>query len=193
VIQFRTATSLGGGQWRLTGLLRGRRGTEHAIGQSQVGDRFVLLDAAIRLAQDVAAIGVSRPHRAVTFGRPLDSGVTVDFSGDGEALRPYAPVHLSGERNMDGDLAITWIRRGRIGRELVSGADIPLSEESEIYDVEVLDGPTVVRTLAVSAPTAIYTAAQQTTDFGSTQTEVTVRIYQRSATVGRGYPLEGTV
>jgi hypothetical protein len=57
----------------------------------------------------------------------------------------------------------------------------------------VLDGPTVVRTLTVSAPIAIYTAAQQTTDFGSTQTEVTVRIYQRSATVGRGYPLEGTV
>ncbi len=36
------------------------------------------------------------------------------------------------------------------------------------------------------APNAIYTAAEQTVDFGAPQTAVTVRVYQLSATYGRG-------
>jgi hypothetical protein len=51
---------------------------------------------------------------------------------------------------------------------------------------------TVVRTITgLSTPTATYTSAQQTTDFGSPQAEVFVRVYQVSATVGRGHYLEG--
>ncbi|WP_156796395.1 hypothetical protein [Brevundimonas sp. BAL3] len=49
-----------------------------------------------------------------------------------------------------------------------------------------MNGATVVRTLSVTTPTAIYTAAQQTADFGAPQASIAVRIYQMSATVGRG-------
>ncbi|EDX78910.1 hypothetical protein BBAL3_67 [Brevundimonas sp. BAL3] len=52
--------------------------------------------------------------------------------------------------------------------------------------MEVMNGATVVRTLSVTTPTAIYTAAQQTADFGAPQASIAVRIYQMSATVGRG-------
>lgn len=38
-----------------------------------------------------------------------------------------------------------------------------------------------------------YTAAQQISDFGSVQTAMAVRVYQLSATVGRGAPLEKTI
>ncbi|MFX9123832.1 hypothetical protein ABTN41_20585, partial [Acinetobacter baumannii] len=47
IIQFASAQPLGGGLWRLGTLLRGRGGTEWAVGGHTIGDRFVLLDAAL--------------------------------------------------------------------------------------------------------------------------------------------------
>jgi hypothetical protein len=45
-----------------------------------------------------------------------------------------------------------------------------------------------VRTIAVTAPAANYTTAQQIADFGSAQGTVSVRVYQLSTSVGRGWP-----
>jgi hypothetical protein len=65
--------------------------------------------------------------------------------------------------------------------------DIPLGEENERYELDILDGGDVVRTIEVTSPTASYTAAEQTTDFGSVQSNVDIKIYQLSAVVGQGY------
>ena len=46
---------------------------------------------------------------------------------------------------------------------------MPLAEDSERYEVDVMDGATVKRTIAASVPSAGYTAAQQIADFGSVQ------------------------
>ncbi|MBN66728.1 MAG: hypothetical protein CMM94_04070 [Rickettsiales bacterium] len=73
------------------------------------------------------------------------------------------------------------------------GVGIPLGEESELYEVDILDGGNVVRTIEVISPTASYTAAEQTTDFGSAQSSLDVKIYQLSAVVGRGYAAEATI
>ena len=51
-----------------------------------------------------------------------------------------------------------------------------------------MNGSTVLRTLAASAPAAIYTAAQQVADFGSAQASVTVSVVQLSTAIGRGTP-----
>jgi hypothetical protein len=49
----------------------------------------------------------------------------------------------------------------------------------------------LLRTLTgLTSSSAIYTAAQQTADFGSLQARVRVRVFQLSSTVGRGYPLQ---
>lgn len=194
ILQFRDAEQVGSPPvWRLTGLLRGRRGTEWAVGTSQINDRFVLLDSAItRVSLNIAGIGANRLHKAVLAGTSIDDTEAVAFTGLGVALETFSPVHVSGVRD-SGDLTITWIRRGRLGRELPDNSDIPLSEASESYEIDVLDGVTVVRTITAATQSATYTAAQQTSDFGSPQAQVTVRIYQLSATVGRGYPTEATI
>lgn len=180
--------------YRLTGLLRGRRGTEWAMGSGLSGDRFVLLDAAIiRVASNLASIGADRPHKAVLSGVSLDDSPIENFTALGVALKPFSVVDVEGSRDMSDNLTITWKRRGRIGQEMPSGADIPLSEDTEAYEVDVLNGVTVVRTIAVTAQTASYTAAEQTTDFGSPQSSVDVIVYQRSASIGRGYPAEATI
>jgi hypothetical protein len=59
--------------------------------------------------------------------------------------------------------------------------------------MEIWDGgyTTLKRTLTgLSAPTAVYGAAQQVEDFGSLQASVAVRVFQLSAAVGRGFPLQ---
>jgi hypothetical protein len=195
IIQFRDAVISGSpNSWQLTGLLRGRRGTEWAVGTSQAGDKFVLLDSALmRVPMNIAAIGVERPHKGVLVGTSLEATSAADFTGNAVALEPFAPVSVEGAWS-GGDLVITWLRRGRIGQELPSGSDIPLSEETEAYEVDILDGLTVVRTLSSSTPTATYTAAQMAADFGSpTPASIDVRIYQLSAVVGRGYAAEATL
>jgi hypothetical protein len=70
---------------------------------------------------------------------------------------------------------------------------VPLGEETERYEVDILDGATVKRTLAATTPAATYTAAQQTADFGSPQSAIDVRVYQLSTVHGRGTPRPATL
>jgi hypothetical protein len=88
---------------------------------------------------------------------------------------------------------MSWIRRTRFGGAWADGADVPLNEESERYEIDILNGANVVRTMAATSPTVTYTAAEQTADFGSPQPSVALKVYQISATVGRGWPAAATL
>ena len=110
---------------------------------------------------------------------------------------PLAPVDARASRDA-GDIALTWQRRTRLQVRMIGPAGIlvPLGEESESYSIDVYDDDTfttVDRTLASSTPAVAYTAAQQTTDFGSPQAEVSFAIHQISAAVGRGFALRTTL
>lgn len=194
IVQFANATQLSPTQWRLSRLLRGRRGTEHNIDSSQAGDKFIMISTGgiARLPLQTAEIGAARIYKAVSIGASYASGIDQTFAGQGVALRPFSPVLLTAERDTAGDIVLHWTRRGRLGRTLMSGVDIPLSEATEAYQVDIYrpDSPhTVVRVLSVTTTTATYTAAQQSTDFGSdSSTHIMVAVYQMSALVGRGTP-----
>jgi hypothetical protein len=55
---------------------------------------------------------------------------------------------------------------------------VPLGESSEAYEVDIYNGASVVRTISASSETASYSAANQTTDFGSPQTTITAHVRQ---------------
>jgi hypothetical protein len=79
-----------------------------------------------------------------------------------------------------------------VGGAWTGGAAIPLSELTEEYEVEIMNGGSVVRTFTgLTSPTVTWTAAMQTTDFGSTQSSVSWRVYQVSDAVGRGFVAAG--
>ena len=65
---------------------------------------------------------------------------------------------------------------------------MPLNEDAEAYDVEVLDGSgTVIRTVSgLPAPSWTYPAAAQATDFGGALNAYTANVYQLSVLYGRG-------
>jgi hypothetical protein len=189
VIQFETAALVGPRLYDLKGLLRGQAGTEAAMRSPlPAGARFVLLGAGLTPVDMTAdEIGLPYRWRYGAGNRDIASTSYADtqhaFSGAG--LRPLSPVHIRGTR-AGGDLAITWVRRTRIGGDSWDVTDVPLSEAREAYEVDILDGTTVKRTLSVTSPAALYSAAEQTIDFGAPQPSLTVRVAQLSASRGRG-------
>lgn len=189
VLQFRTATQNDDGTWTLSGLLRGRRGTEPAVDSHQSGDTFVRLSIYGRVEIPLSELEQEVLLKMVTGGTAVQNNAAQAFTPTGEALRPFAPANFLAVRD-DDDTLLSWQRRGRIGQELRTGSDIPLSEESEAYEVDVLLAGAVVRTIATSSPGATHTAAQQAED--GTSHPITYRVYQLSASVGRGHPSETT-
>ena len=197
LIGFKTAAVQGDGSYTLSGLLRGQYGTEWAMDSHEDGDTFVMLDTDNlgRFYHSQAQISQELNFKILSseYQQTLYDGF--EFASESVGLKPYAPSDVRATRS-SGDVIITWKFRSRIDKEWEDGHDVPFAEEVEGYSVDILTGAggTVKRTLAtVSAQTATYTSADQTTDFGSPQATVYVKVYQLSATVGRGYANEVAV
>jgi hypothetical protein len=195
IVQFADAEQLGASEWRLSNLLRGRRGTEWAVATHQVGEIVLVLDpAALTRISSLDEVGLARFYRAVSIGSDPSLPVAVAFINAAASLKPYVPVHVQGSRTGGGDLSITWVRRTRYSGEWRDLIDVPLNEASEAYEVDVLDGAgQAVRTLSSTSPSVVYTAAGQTADFGAPQGALEVAVYQVSAAVGRGFAGRATL
>jgi hypothetical protein len=164
LFQFGRAERTGARRYRLSRLLRGRRGTEWAAGGHAPGDAFALLETAAILPVSVppGAAGAEARLVAVGIGDEAE-GVTAAGIVSAESLRPASPVHLGARRLAAGDILIEWTRRSRLGWTWLSGSDTPLGEEQELYEVTLGSGPTR-RSVATSVPSCLYTAAQQAAD-----------------------------
>ena len=177
VIQFQTATLIGENTWRLEGLLRGQAGTgDVAEAGHAAGARFVLSTARCRCSTlSEAESGLDLTVRSGPAGAIYDPDVFVDVAL-GPCRRGLAclpPVHLAAARDAtSGDVSFGWIRQTRIGGDGWDQVEVPLGETSEAYVVSVFDGATLVRTISVAAPSAIYAAADQTADFGELPSDI---------------------
>jgi len=108
--------------------------------------------------------------------------------------KPLSPVQLDGSIDGSDNWDLTWLRRSRLSSSWwTNGVEAPIGEDSESYEIDIMNGATVVRTLTSTTPAVQYTSANQVTDWGSNQTTLTLRVYQMSAIVGRGYVAEITL
>jgi hypothetical protein len=197
IIQYKNATLVAAGRYVLSGLLRGRRGTEWAMSTHVAGDRFVALSSAtVALeAATSAEWNLARLYRAVTFGALLTDAANIPFTDTAVAQKCYAPVQLGGGRDAAGNLTLKWTRRTRTGGAWNDSSDVPLGEDSENYVIEIYASSayaTLKRTLTATTNTVSYSAANQTTDFGSPQGTVYWRVAQVSATTGNGTFAKGS-
>jgi len=196
IIHFATAELVGTKTYRLSNLLRGRFGTEWAMNQHAVGERFVVLDGATRLNLfPKELVGTTLKWKIFPAGGVADSATAVEFTNTAIGKKPWAPTHVTGRKTAKGNWVIEWIRRSRLGGDSARGA--PLGEAFERYEVDILDGSgNVLRTLEVepirleATVSAIYWKEWQIEDFGQPVTHFHVQIYQISEDVGRGYPAE---
>ena len=198
IVQYREATLESDGTYTLRGLLRGRRGTGFATGGHAVGDYAIPLSATnLRdLGITNTQIGVSLPFKAVSVGDTISASSTATLTITAERLKPWSPVDLRAARDIaTGDITLTWKRRTRLACRFTGsgGINVPLGEDSEAYTVRIYDSSytTLKRTISVSgSASCTYTSAQQTTDFGSNQSTVYVRVTETSAIVGAGHVLQ---
>lgn len=133
LVQWGRAEPLGEGRWRLTRLLRGRRGTEPGA----AGAAFALIAADTAATIELPAAAIGREVRIMAAGvgdvEPAEARLTLK----GVALRPPAPVKLRLVRDADG-ATLRWTRRSRVGWRWSDGVDAPLGEEAERYRVTLI-------------------------------------------------------
>ena len=189
IVQFANAELIRTRRYRLTRLLRGQRGSEHAVGAPlAAGARFVLLDAGVvQTTLTAASVGQPLTWRVGPADALVGDKVFGEhtFTYTAKARRPYSPVHLAAKGN-GGDVDLSWRRRSRLGYGAFNRPTTPLGEDAEAYEIDILDGATVVRTLTSSTPAITYSAADQTADFGGPQASLTFNVYQISGQYGRG-------
>lgn len=192
LINFVTTVDNGDGSYTLSTLLRGQRGSDPFIGTHALGDRFVMLEFPKVVDVSDPDLNLPRDYKSQSAGDPSIPSAFQIFSDTGNRLRPLTAADPQLTDGGGGDLALAWDRRSRIGGEddwADGSVAVPLGEASEAYEVDILDGSDVVRTLSSSTPAVTYTSADQTADFGGAQTALSVAIYQLSQTVGRGFGL----
>ena len=138
LIQFGRAEQLGPVRWRLTRLLRGRRGTEAAIGRQLPGDRFVVIDPDTLATIDLPVARIGSPVRILASGvGDIEGPAAAAVLLRGVSVRPPDPVRLSVAPNSDGGVDLRWTRRSRGGWRWIDGSDSPLVEERESYRVTI--------------------------------------------------------
>lgn len=152
LVQFGRAELLSSCLYRLSSLLRGRRGTEWASSTHRIGELFCLIEPnklqAVPLATGAngamltaVAHGIGDLPPVPQAGRPVS----------GEAMRPPAPCHLKAIR-AGGGIQIEWERRSHRHWAWVDGIGDGVDSFPEMYRVTATGpgGETFVETAARS-------------------------------------------
>ncbi|HKX23564.1 MAG TPA: phage tail protein [Rhizorhapis sp.] len=187
LLQFGHAVQTGPGQYRLTHLLRGRRGTEWAIGGHGSGENFLLIDAETltKVPDNHVRAGSELKLLAQGLGdaEPVEAALMVR----GAAVKPPSPVHLSILQESGGRI-IRWTRRSRAGWVWTDHVDAPLGEEFERYRLRVLAGGTVLREAETATPEFSYSPAMAAEDVAAGGSSLTIEVCQTGA-LGVSEPL----
>jgi hypothetical protein len=197
IVQARNCALVAPGEYDLSGFLRGRLGSAHAIrAPHPVGARIVALNQ--RLAR--ASLGAHEWGEAIAFvappyGRAASDprAATLTATLPHAAVRPWAPAHVRGVRQGSADVALTWMRCARADGDAWGEGEPPLGEPAEAYRLEILSGLTPVRTVETAVPSYLYSAAHQTADFGAPPLSLAIRVMQLRATGAPGLKTELTI
>ncbi|CAJ3065966.1 Uncharacterised protein [Burkholderia pseudomallei] len=193
LIFFRNAVQTAANTYTLSGLLRGRGGTEAAMGSHAAGDAFVLLStsniASFQILLTDIGLQLSfEPFLLNLYGN--SPGTPVKLKPTNARVRPLSPalfVAGHGSASSTSDITLSWIRRARVNAQWLDGTDVALDESSETYTLTILNGSTVVRTVTVAGPFTAptqpnytYTAANITADGWSAGQTITFTVQQNS-------------
>lgn len=196
IIGFTTATLVGTRTYTLSGLLRGLRDTRDYTGSHAAGDTVVLLGQGVQFYEtNAASVNVQRIFKLVPNGGAVVDAPQTTERLQGYTMRPFAPAHVEGTRDGSNNLTVTAVKRSRRLVSIISEIGAPGADPiaSMTYELDVMDGATVKRTITASTLSFSYSAANQTTDGFTPGDPITVRVYAVSETVGRGNYTEETV
>lgn len=188
IVQVRDWIRVSAGVYRGFYMTRGRKDTTPA--SHAIGTRIVRLDAPDRIPLDSTMIGQTLTLKAVTLGTDEDAVTGADYSFTGRSVKEWAPHELVATKS-GSDWELSWTPRYRLG----SSADPQPSAYFYGWVVRFTVGATTVtKTINSITPEYTYTAADQTTDFGSAQSSFdTVEIRALHQLGGEGDALSEAV
>lgn len=195
ILQFTTAELVAAQTWQLSGLLRGQFGSAPEMRSLRpAGERFVLIDEAlVQPSLSLAQAGLEQSWRLGPAENDLARAqADVTLRSRMLGLRPLSPVRLRAVRS-GGDVLFSWIRRSRLGGDSWEASEVPLAEEREAYQVEVMAGGTVRRSVVTGESRWLYRAADIAADFAPNTSDFTLRVAQLSTTFGAGAALQETL
>jgi len=187
IVVFTTVT-VSGSNYVLSNFTRGVRGTESYMSTHGTNtDTFVLLNGVganvSRISIDDQYIGTNLYFQTTNndWQTSYSDPSATQFSYQAIGLKPYQQKNIAFNYDSAQNIVISWTKVPR-GMALTTG------ELIDSYSLDILNNSNaVVRTLTSASPVAIYSKAQQITDFGSVQTSLKVNLYKVSSIVGRGY------
>jgi hypothetical protein len=135
LVQFLRAEPIGNATWRISGMLRGRGGTEPAAGLGHpAGTATIFVDDRL-VALDPLLVPSSAATRIAAIGTGDTDAVVAPLTNPGLSRRPLCPVHPRITQQTDGAVVYSWTRRARGQWRWEDGVDVPLTEERESYVV----------------------------------------------------------
>lgn len=188
-VAFRDAVQGADGLYTVSHLMRGRRGTDapEIAGSHAAGELFIVAGRAAinRILLANSSLNVVRYYRGVGSNDFLENADTVALASKARPLMPHRPHQLAAAVDGANNIDFTWARSTRLNFELTNSFgwnDGPLNEDTESYEVDILDQPggAVVRTIAVTAAAA-YTKAQLIADLAVSNATAQIDVGSSSA------------
>jgi len=133
LVQFLHAVPLGAGRWRLSGLLRGRGGTEPEAAKGHAAQTPVLLIDDSLVAVDSLLVPPLASSRIAAIGTGDAETVIASLANPGLSRRPPCPVHPRTAIEADQAVLYRWTRRARGHWRWEDSVEVPLVEEREAY------------------------------------------------------------
>lgn len=193
VLQFKNATLIDTNTYQLTGLLRGRFGTEQFISTHQIGESFVILNASSktlgRILKDQSQLNILRYYKNVTFKDKLSNTNYNQYMNTGVGLKNYSVNNIQGFKDTLNNFNIKFTKRVRGYSKMIDfqGAYDP---DGDFYEAEIFSDntfTTVKRLITFNSQNFVYGSSDQISDFGSVQSTIYIKIYKLNPIIGRGY------
>ena len=190
IIGFETATLVSGTTYNLSGLLRGRRGTDYYTDKHVNDEAFILLDdSLIEYEYPIDQKDKVFYFKFVTVGSDISKATAYTAQPSQKSRRPWRVGNLNATQSAN-DWNITWYTRNQFDGEMKDSGPVDNPDMFGGFSIQVIvpgSPEEVKRTITQQKVDYVYTEAQQIEDFGSVQSSITIRISQIDRTVGPGY------
>lgn len=191
VIGFKNAVLTAPKTYTLSGLLRGRQGSEQYVGTHVANELFVLLDDAImRIDWQESDRLTTKKYKVVTIGSTLDKVDGLDVQMVSNNCMMW-PVYDAKVLKVGDDFNISYKGRTRFDNDLKDMATTINDPDWAGFGIQIFDTDlvTIKKSYTTTSESFVYSEAMQIADFGSAQGTLKVRIAQLNQKYGAGYPV----
>jgi len=194
LIQYASASATGDDTYKLSRILRGRRGTEWAMNNHDPLSRFIPVDnsGTVKFVQDdTEHLDTPVYYKGVSLGNYVQNSNPIAFTNTGRNLMPRAPCVVRGTIDSNNTKSFTWMPVSRYEYD----ANIAyVSSDDNNFEIDFYDSAsTLLRTASATETSVAYTSADRVADGASANELIICNIFQISDTVGRGFPGIGQI